>query len=46
MNAPKIFKEGETVVAVPWIEELKFLIDQLISKPEINLKKFHQKPLV
>jgi hypothetical protein len=27
MNPPKIFKEGETVVAVPWIEELKFLID-------------------
>lgn len=45
-NAPRIFREGETVVAVPWIEELKFLIDQLISKPEINLKKVHRKSLV
>ena len=46
MRAPRIFREGETVVAVPWIEELKFLIDQLISKPEINLKKVHRKSLV
>ncbi len=31
--------------AVTWIEEMKFLIDQLISTPIIDLKKVHKVPL-